>query len=209
MSEMSRLTRNLYRRLDTSECHISVATLWYPCEESMDWLYCGLLCLCALGNLPWALSRTVSLSYLTMSSFIFACPRHVFWMSVVCVWITQLTVFSKKITRPWRLWRSNVRPAQRHGLHGYSLPHLFVRIIVKLQSRRIALLGQKHSSPRFHKRSMDLGTLLASCTWYDIGNFLQTCIKNSLLQTKSLESRVYSHTVPHYARINFRPYSTP
>ncbi len=30
---------------------------------------------------------------------------------------------------------------------------------------------------------MDLGTLLDSCSWYDIGNYLQTCIKISLLQT--------------------------
>ncbi len=32
-----------------------------------------------------------------------------------------------------------------------------------------------------------LGALLDSCSWDDIGNFLQTCIKNSLLQTKSVE----------------------
>ncbi len=32
-----------------------------------------------------------------------------------------------------------------------------------------------------NKRSMDLSALLDSCNWYDIGNFLQTCIKNSLL----------------------------
>ena len=56
---------------------------------------------------------------------------------------------------------------------------------------------------------MDLGALLDSCSWYDIGNFLQTCIKNSLLQTKSIEIWVNSHTVPHYACINFRSYSTP
>ncbi len=31
------------------------------------------------------------------------------------------------------------------------------------------------------------------------GNFLQTCIKNSLLQTKSIEIWVNSHIVPHYA----------
>ena len=41
--------------------------------------------------------------------------------------------------------------------------------------------------PLLNKRSMDLGALLDSCSWYDIGNFLQTCIKNSLLQTKSIE----------------------
>ena len=34
---------------------------------------------------------------------------------------------------------------------------------------------------------MDVGALLDSCSWYDIANFLQTCIKNSLLQTKSIE----------------------
>ena len=33
---------------------------------------------------------------------------------------------------------------------------------------------------------MDLCTLLDSCSWYDIGNFLQTFIK-TLLQTKSIE----------------------
>ncbi len=32
-----------------------------------------------------------------------------------------------------------------------------------------------------NKRSKDLGALLDSCSWDDIGNFLQTCIKNSLL----------------------------
>ncbi len=34
---------------------------------------------------------------------------------------------------------------------------------------------------------MDLGALLDSCNWYGISNFLQTFIKNSLLQTKSVE----------------------
>ncbi len=34
-----------------------------------------------------------------------------------------------------------------------------------------------------NKRSKDLGALLDSCSWNDIGNFRQTCIKNSLLQT--------------------------
>ncbi len=38
-----------------------------------------------------------------------------------------------------------------------------------------------------NKRSKDLGALLDSCSWDDIGNFLQTCIKNSLVQTKSIE----------------------
>ncbi len=60
-----------------------------------------------------------------------------------------------------------------------------------------------------NKRSKDLGALLDSCSWDDKGNFLQMCIKNSLLQTKSIEIWVNSHTVPHYACINFRSYSTP
>ncbi len=34
---------------------------------------------------------------------------------------------------------------------------------------------------------MDFGALLDICSWHDIGNFLQTCIKNSLLQTESNE----------------------
>ena len=44
-----------------------------------------------------------------------------------------------------------------------------------------------YSSDFLNKRSKDLGALLDSCSWYDSGNFLQTCIKNSLLQTKSIE----------------------
>ncbi len=60
-----------------------------------------------------------------------------------------------------------------------------------------------------NKRSKDLGALLDSCSWDDIGNFLQTCIKNSLLPTKSIEIGVNSHTLPHYACINLRSYSTP
>ncbi len=39
-------------------------------------------------------------------------------------------------------------------------------------------------------------------------NFLQTCIKNSLLQTKAIEVLV-SHTVHHHGNINFRSFSTP
>ncbi len=46
-------------------------------------------------------------------------------------------------------------------------------------------LDQVHH-PR-NKRSVDLGALLDSWSWYDTGNFLQTCIKKSLLQTKSIE----------------------
>ncbi len=60
-----------------------------------------------------------------------------------------------------------------------------------------------------NKRSKDLGALLDSCSWDDFGNFLQTCIKNSLQQTKSIEIWVNSHTVPHYACIKLRSYSTP
>ncbi len=56
-----------------------------------------------------------------------------------------------------------------------------------------------------NKRSKDLGALLDSCSWNDIGNFLQTCIKNSLLQTKSFEIWVNSDTVLHYACINLTP----
>ncbi len=38
-----------------------------------------------------------------------------------------------------------------------------------------------------NKSSTDLGALLDSCSWYDIGNCLQTCIKYSPLQTESAE----------------------
>ncbi len=62
---------------------------------------------------------------------------------------------------------------------------------------------------KINKRSKDLGALLDSCSRDDLGNFLQTCIKKSLLQTKSTEIWVNSHTVPHYACINLRSYSTP
>ncbi len=41
---------------------------------------------------------------------------------------------------------------------------------------------------KLNKRSMDLGVLLDSCGLYGIDNFLQTCIKNSLLQTLLLLS---------------------
>ena len=64
-------------------------------------------------------------------------------------------------------------------------------------------------STKSNKRSKDLGALLDTCSWDDIGNFLQIYIKNSLLQTKSIEIWVNSHTVPHYACINLRSYSTP
>ncbi len=61
-----------------------------------------------------------------------------------------------------------------------------------------------------NKRSKDLGALLDSCSWDDSGNFLQTCIKNSLLHwLKSTEIWINSPTVPHYACISSRSYSTP
>ncbi len=60
-----------------------------------------------------------------------------------------------------------------------------------------------------NKREKDLSALLDSFSWDAMGNFLETCIKNSLLQTKSFEVWVNSHTVPHYACINLRSYSTP
>ncbi len=41
-----------------------------------------------------------------------------------------------------------------------------------------------------NKRPKDLGAMLDSCSWDDIGNFLQTCIKNSLLQTKSIKKKL-------------------
>ena len=52
-----------------------------------------------------------------------------------------------------------------------------------------------------NKMSKDLGALLDSCNWDYIGNFLQICIKNSLLQTKSIEIWINSHAVPHYVCI--------
>ncbi len=54
------------------------------------------------------------------------------------------------------------------------------------------------SAHNSNKRSKDLGALLDSCSWDDIGNFQQTCIKNSRLQTKSIEIWVNSHTVHMY-----------
>ncbi len=35
--------------------------------------------------------------------------------------------------------------------------------------------------------SMELCCLLDICSWFDKWHFLQTCIKNSLLQTKTIE----------------------
>ncbi len=88
--------------------------------------------------------------------------------------------------------------------------------LVLYMSQQLYSIKHLHNSD-FHqkliiiknKRSKDLGALLDSCSWDDIGNFLQTCIKNSLLQAKSIEIWVNSHTVPYYACINFRSYSTP
>ncbi len=45
---------------------------------------------------------------------------------------------------------------------------------------------KKWEMQNFNKRSTDLD-LLDSCSWDNIGNFLQTCIKNSQLHTKSIE----------------------
>ncbi len=65
-----------------------------------------------------------------------------------------------------------------------------------------------------NKRSKDLGALLDSCSWDDIGNFLQTCIKKSLLQTKPIEIGLNITgnvvlTLNSQACMNFRSYSTP
>ena len=38
-----------------------------------------------------------------------------------------------------------------------------------------------------NKRSVDLYDLLNKCSWYDNDNFLETCIKNPLLENKSLK----------------------
>ncbi len=82
----------------------------------------------------------------------------------------------------------------------------YCAVYMCVQSSSSTLLTK--SAEVTNKRSKDLGALLDSCSWDDNGNFLQTCIKNSLLQTKSNEIWVNSHTVPHYACINFRSYST-
>ncbi len=39
-----------------------------------------------------------------------------------------------------------------------------------------------------NKRSKDLGTLLGSCSWADIDNFLQTCIKTHSCRLNQLRS---------------------
>ena len=61
-----------------------------------------------------------------------------------------------------------------------------------------------------NKRSMDLGALLDNCSWYDNGNFLQTCIKNTLLQTKSIEILTLTQyltmrvsILDHFQHLNF------
>ncbi len=83
---------------------------------------------------------------------------------------------------------------------------LFSRNEPLIMSHSLWYLG---THPYTNKRSKDLGALLDSCSWDDIGIFLQTCIKNSLVQTKSIEIWVNSHKVPHYTCINYRSYSTP
>ncbi len=49
---------------------------------------------------------------------------------------------------------------------------------------------------------MYLADLLDTCSWYENGNFLQTCIKNPLLYTKPIEIWANSHKVPHHACSN-------
>ena len=77
------------------------------------------------------------------------------------------------------------------------------------QKKLLAVLTWRVHNITNNKKSMDICVLLDSCSWYDIGNFLQTCIKDihvsSLLVSKihccklnQLKSRVNSHTVPHY-----------
>ena len=48
---------------------------------------------------------------------------------------------------------------------------------------------------------MDLAPLLDSCSWYDMGSFLQTCIKNSLCRIIQLKSRALSHST---SRCNYQ-----
>ncbi len=43
---------------------------------------------------------------------------------------------------------------------------------------------------KFNKRSKDLGALLDSCIWDDIGNFLQTCIKTHCCRLNQLKSEL-------------------
>ncbi len=94
------------------------------------------------------------------------------------------------------------------GYAGIYIPTLTDRILQDPEINFQVIYSE--SNTQHNKRSKDLGALLDSCSWDDIGNFfLLTCIKNSLLQTKSIEMWVNSHTVPHYACINFRSYSTP
>ncbi len=52
--------------------------------------------------------------------------------------------------------------------------------------RNLVVWKIKHGiNGKSYKRSKDLGALLDSCSWDDIGNLLEACIKNSLVQTKS------------------------
>ncbi len=49
---------------------------------------------------------------------------------------------------------------------------------------------------------LDLGALLDSCSWYDIGNFLQTCIKTHccrLNQLKNLQLTLIQYVTMHVA----------
>ncbi len=39
----------------------------------------------------------------------------------------------------------------------------------------------RSSGVKEKKEVHEIGAMLDSCSWYDIGNFLQICIKNSLL----------------------------
>ncbi len=51
---------------------------------------------------------------------------------------------------------------------------------------------------------MDHGVCLTTAVGMTSGNFLQTCIETSLLQTKIIEIvGQLSHTVPHHACIKF------
>ncbi len=78
------------------------------------------------------------------------------------------------------------------------LSEAWLQIELSICSHDSATKKQKTRGPR------RLGALLDSCSWDDIGNFQQTRIKNSLLQTKSIEIWANSHTVRHYKCITFR-----
>ncbi len=82
------------------------------------------------------------------------------------------------------------------------LIEVLINVIQRTFSKQSGYLFQllEYLKPNFekNKRSKDLGALLDSCSWDDIGNFQQTCIKNSRLQIKSIEIWVNSHTVHMY-----------